>query len=90
MIFSPHARKERHVFAPSGNYLNKNMPLMQMSYSNYNTYLANRAICCCNSKTSSSGGGATGPAGPAGPEGPQGIQGATGSTGPQKNLFCLY
>jgi hypothetical protein len=55
---------------------------MQMSYSNYNTYLANRAICCCNSKTSSSGtGGATGATGAAGPQGPQGIQGATGPAG---------
>jgi hypothetical protein len=32
-----------------------------MSYSNYNTYLANRAICCCNS--GGGGSGATGPAG---------------------------
>lgn len=28
---------------------------MQMSYSNYNTYLANRAICCCKSKNGGSG-----------------------------------
>jgi hypothetical protein len=54
-----------------------------MSYSNYNTYLANRAICCCNSKTSSSGsGGATGATGPAGPQGPAGATGATGAVGP--------
>ena len=32
---------------------------MQMSYSNYTSYLANRAICCCNSKNSGSVGGAT-------------------------------
>ena len=38
-----------------------------MSYANYNSYLANRAICCCNQ-------GATGA---------QGAQGATGATGPQ-------
>ena len=52
-----------------------------MSYSNYNTYLANRAICCCNSKTSSSGGGTTGATGPMGVTGPQGPAGATGATG---------
>ena len=44
-----------------------------MSYSNYNSYLANRTICCCRSSTSSGNTGATGPQGPAGP---------TGATGP--------
>ena len=54
-----------------------------MSYANYNTYLANRAICCCNSKTSSSGSGATGATGPQGIQGATGPQGIQGATGPQ-------
>lgn len=35
-----------------------------MSYSNYNSYLANRAVCCCQSKGATGATGATGPAGP--------------------------
>ena len=50
-----------------------------MSYANYNAYLANRAICCCNSGS----GGATGAQGPQGATGAQGPQGATGATGAQ-------
>ena len=46
-----------------------------MSYSNYNSYLANRTICCCP--------GATGATGPQGIQGPTGATGATGATGPQ-------
>lgn len=42
-----------------------------MSYSNYNAYLANRAICCCPGAKGETGAtGATGATGPTGPAGP--------------------
>jgi hypothetical protein len=58
-----------------------------MSYMNYNTYLTNRAICCCQSSGGAVGAtGATGATGAQGPgggaTGPTGATGATGAQGP--------